>query len=281
MLNGATISSGDLWHVKRVSPQTIVCADRIFRPYPMSDLFGNGGRGLLASHQLPKAWQQTTLANVRLHDFVHVNFLVSFVFFLVAVTALTVIVRARSRHQPTSQRLFSIAVLAFSATILTLGLIPTKADNELQLVPLVHLIGGFTPPIEGEFLLNAVGNVLLFMPFGAALCLRGLPLRKTVRSGIAISVVVEITQLLIPGRTTSVDDVLLNTLGALLGHALVSRWAPAPWPCQHKDRGHRRRPARRCRSRLIAQNEHEHAGNGEAEGGGRNRHSPTTARRPD
>ena len=81
MLNGATISSSDLWHVKRVSPQTIVCADRIFRPYPMSDLFGNGGRGLLASHQLPKAWQQTTLANVRLHDFAHVNFLVSFVFF--------------------------------------------------------------------------------------------------------------------------------------------------------------------------------------------------------
>ena len=34
----------------------------------------------------------------------------------------------------------------------------------------------------------------------------------------------EVAQLLVPGRTTSVDDLLLNTLGALLGHLLVGAW---------------------------------------------------------
>ncbi len=38
-------------------------------PNPMSDLFGRGGRELLARLELPEPWQQTTLASLRLIDF--------------------------------------------------------------------------------------------------------------------------------------------------------------------------------------------------------------------
>jgi glycopeptide antibiotics resistance protein len=67
-------------------------------------------------------------------------------------------------------------------------------------------------------------NVLLFLPFGAALALHGFSTTKTVLSGLLVSTVVEGAQLLfVDGRTTSLDDVVLNTVGAVLGHLLVSR----------------------------------------------------------
>ena len=69
-----------------------------------------------------------------------------------------------------------------------------------------------------------VANALLFLPLGAALSLLDFRLRTTVLIAFSVSALIEITQLFVPGRTTAVDDVLLNTLGALLGHALVSAW---------------------------------------------------------
>jgi glycopeptide antibiotics resistance protein len=74
------------------------------------------------------------------------------------------------------------------------------------------------------FLLEATANILLFVPFGAALSLRGLSIGKTASYGFVLSAAVEGAQwLLVPGRTTSLDDVLLNTLGAVVGNALLSR----------------------------------------------------------
>jgi len=76
-------------------------------------------------------------------------------------------------------------------------------------------------------LLEAAANVLLFVPFGAALGLRDFSIGRTAGCGLALSAAVEGAQwLLIPGRTTSLDDVLLNTLGAVVGHALLTRLMP-------------------------------------------------------
>ena len=79
-----------------------------------------------------------------------------------------------------------------------------------------------------HFLLESVANILLFLPFGASLGLRGFSIRKTALYGFVLSAAVEGAQLLfVSGRTTSLDDVLLNSLGAVLGGALVSRYARA------------------------------------------------------
>ena len=74
-----------------------------------------------------------------------------------------------------------------------------------------------------------IGNVAAFMPFGllAPLALR--PLRPTVAlvaAATALSVAIELGQLFISlavgyaYRSTDVDDVILNVLGAALGYAL-------------------------------------------------------------
>ncbi len=118
-----------------------------------------------------------------------------------------------------------VALLASVVAVLSLTLVPMdQADEDLELVPLSEIVDAVTPPFE-LLLVESVLNVLLFVPFGAALALRRLSLGRTVVAAVALSAAVELGQLLVvPGRTTSVDDLLLNTTGALVGHVLLSSW---------------------------------------------------------
>ncbi len=70
--------------------------------------------------------------------------------------------------------------------------------------------------------LNTVGNVALFVPYGLVLGLIFTRERliKAGAAGAAFSVGIELIQLLMPNRWTDIDDVLLNTLGSLLGCAV-------------------------------------------------------------
>lgn len=69
---------------------------------------------------------------------------------------------------------------------------------------------------------DAVLNVVLFIPLGAGLALAGVPWRRAVLAACILSITVETTQLLfIPGRDATLGDVITNTLGASLGFALV------------------------------------------------------------
>jgi VanZ family protein len=79
---------------------------------------------------------------------------------------------------------------------------------------------------------DVLGNVAVFVPFGAALALATLSggrkrwrfwpwwLRMTV-AGLVLSAFIELAQLAIPSRVTDVDDVILNTLGAATGALFI------------------------------------------------------------
>ena len=69
-----------------------------------------------------------------------------------------------------------------------------------------------------DFLLvNIVGNVAIFIPFGFAVRLvSGRGIIFSTAAGAALSLFVEICQIPMP-RYTDVDDLLLNTAGALIG----------------------------------------------------------------
>ncbi|MBN1313697.1 MAG: VanZ family protein [Anaerolineae bacterium] len=78
-------------------------------------------------------------------------------------------------------------------------------------------------------LIDGIGNLVVFMPLGAALdyALRDTitPISRRIRViallGGALSSTYEITQLWIPGRITAIDDVIINTAGTVLGAAFV------------------------------------------------------------
>ena len=72
-------------------------------------------------------------------------------------------------------------------------------------------------------LLNLGGNVAGFMPFGFLLPVLSSRLRKfwvTVPLGCALSLAVECVQLAAKVGSFDVDDIILNTLGVILGYLL-------------------------------------------------------------
>ena len=158
-------------------------------------------------------------------DFLELDALGGLLFGVVALAALGVSILRRPHCDAASPRLLAVIALACSiGAILMVTLTPEPgAENELQLVPFIHL-GSSASETTTDVLGNIAGNTLLFVPLGAALCVLGLRIRTTILAASGLAALVEAAQLLVPGRTTSVDDLLLNTLGALLGHLLVAAW---------------------------------------------------------
>lgn len=74
---------------------------------------------------------------------------------------------------------------------------------------------------------QAGGNLVLGMPFGVLLPVlvpRRLRMIRMVLLTVLVIVVVELVQgALVPGRAFDVDDVILNTAGALLGYLVLGR----------------------------------------------------------
>jgi glycopeptide antibiotics resistance protein len=86
--------------------------------------------------------------------------------------------------------------------------------------------------IDLEALKHVVGNVLLFIPLGWLLPLlwdEAISTGRIVAIAASTSLTVELWQLSIPGRMATIDDVILNALGAAIG-AMVLYWWSRRWP---------------------------------------------------
>ena len=80
--------------------------------------------------------------------------------------------------------------------------------------------------------LEAASNVVMFLPFGVLGLLVLVDARPepgpwraagaVVLAGLVLSVAIELSQLLIPGRVSTVQDVVMNTTGAAVGAAAVA-----------------------------------------------------------
>jgi hypothetical protein len=150
------------------------------------------------------------------------------------VTALAVaaLVRWRtSRGAPRGEALRrSLAeTLAVAGTLpwLWMVLTPTSGDREVALVPLRDL-AALLDARPVTVVVQVGGNLLVLAAFGAFLPVR-FPalarLRRMAAVSAAASVTIELLQYVLDlGRVTSVDDVLMNTAGALLGALLTRRW---------------------------------------------------------
>jgi len=79
-------------------------------------------------------------------------------------------------------------------------------------------------------LADMIRNVLLFVPLGAGLALSGRSIVSSSRWAVLLSSMVELAQLLIPGRFTSPWDVLSNAVGAAVGAGLVVSASRLIWP---------------------------------------------------
>ena len=90
----------------------------------------------------------------------------------------------------------------------------------VNLVPLVHL---FDYPVFREALINLIGNTAMFIPLGIVwpsvfkrLDTHG----KVIAAGVGYSLLIEILQLAFFDRVTDIDDLILNSLGFLMGYGI-------------------------------------------------------------
>ena len=90
----------------------------------------------------------------------------------------------------------------------------------LNLKPIIYL---FDYPTMGEALLNLIGNTAMFVPLGIvwpAVFKKLNTHGKVIAAGFGVSLTIEILQLPFFDRATDVDDLLLNTLGFLVGYGI-------------------------------------------------------------
>lgn len=72
------------------------------------------------------------------------------------------------------------------------------------------------------FVISLLGNIVMFVPFGffTPLLWREKNVKDSMLAGFLASLTVEICQLPLAYRTSDVDDLILNTLGAFIGYAM-------------------------------------------------------------
>ncbi|QSZ51102.1 VanZ family protein [Arthrobacter sp. D5-1] len=124
----------------------------------------------------------------------------------------------------------------FGAYLVALALVVFLPAREASAVTgFVGVIAGWLSMLGLPVGAAAVGvefaaNIVLFIPFGAFLRLLRPALWNWWAAGllaVGSSALIETVQLVVPGRVTALSDVVANTLGALLGLAVMKRLATA------------------------------------------------------
>ena len=98
--------------------------------------------------------------------------------------------------------------------------IATAFPFRVNLLPLVNL---FDYDSKRDLLLNVIGNVAMFIPSGIVLPIiyKGLDtFLKVLLTGAGISFCIEIIQLPFSVRATDIDDLILNSVGVIIGYGI-------------------------------------------------------------
>lgn len=92
--------------------------------------------------------------------------------------------------------------------------------DEISLIPFKGIVEMIQGGINTHSIINIIGNIVMFMPIGFLIPLVYDKLnsyKKVVLFGFVTSLIIELTQLFL-ARGTDVDDLILNTIGAVLGY---------------------------------------------------------------
>lgn len=150
---------------------------------------------------------------------------------IVGIAGLALLMTVTLRSTPATRRLDAVLVTMTVLAILAV----TLSGGDVGLGRTVNLQPG--AGIRAELdnvnhalgMVNVLGNVVLFVPLGWLTAVHALHepstdaargLRRGVLAGLALSVAVEVAQYMM-GRAADVDDVLLNTAGALAGATIA------------------------------------------------------------
>ncbi|MFC8190575.1 VanZ family protein [Cellulomonas sp. NPDC057328] len=131
------------------------------------------------------------------------------------------------------RRVVVAALVAYLAAVAAVTMTPGRTyDGSLGAVRTVLAwLAERGVPLPFE-LVEAVANVVMFVPFGVLVGLL-LGLRRwwaVLLLALATTVTIETVQRVLPDRFSTVQDVVMNTLGGAIGLALLAWWA-----ARHRD----------------------------------------------
>ena len=167
---------------------------------------------------------------------------ISFLFLEIAFTAIWLMVRVaiwiKQKRIDWKRETVLLLMYINLAVILRFTFFPmSKVDGRIQplvfdiatafpfrvnLLPLVNL---FDYDSKRDLLLNVIGNAAMFIPSGIVLPFVYKRLNsfwKVLLAGIGISLCIEIIQLPFSVRATDIDDLILNTIGVIVGYGIVT-----------------------------------------------------------
>ena len=168
---------------------------------------------------------------------------ISFLFVEFAYTAIWIITRfaiwIKKKHIDWKREVVLLLMYINLAVIIRLVFFPMdKVEGQVQplifdiatafpfrvnLLPLVNL---FDYDNKRDLLLNVIGNVAMFIPSGIVLPIiykRLDSFVKVILAGGGISLCIEIIQLPFSVRASDVDDLILNTVGVIIGYGIYAR----------------------------------------------------------
>jgi len=177
---------------------------------------------------------------------------------IVGIAGLGILIAVTLRSTPATRRLAAALLAMTTLAILAV----TLSGGDTSLGPSVNLQPG--AGIRAELgnvnhalgVVNVLGNVVLFIPLGWLTTVIALyepsaegsrAVRRGVLTGLALSVAIEIPQYLL-GRSADVDDVLLNTAGALVGATIGVALSAARRPHSSAVASHETGPPARASS---------------------------------
>ena len=98
--------------------------------------------------------------------------------------------------------------------------IATAFPPRLNLIPFINLLDY---PDVRDILINVIGNTTMFIPLGIVWPIVYKELdthKKVIAAGVGYSLCIEILQLPFFDRVSDVDDLILNSLGFLIGYGI-------------------------------------------------------------
>ena len=107
----------------------------------------------------------------------------------------------------------------------------------VNFIPLIYKLNtiavyrALSPPDKWLFLTDLFGNIALFMPlpFFLVFIFHINSLQKTILVAFIISVCIELTQFIFSIGVADIDDIILNTIGAIFG-GVILKLLKRRWP---------------------------------------------------
>lgn len=150
-----------------------------------------------------------------------------FIMIFVVVIILFLFLNRKSGYKLNSKRrqftlLIYIGMISTVVGMILVTLIPAGYPNDsLQLVPFDSIIETWELATTRAIINSLIMNVLLFVPFGFFLYLITRKEFLTTVAASLTSILIEALQFILPvGRVTNIDDVILNTIGGIIGMLL-------------------------------------------------------------